>query len=353
MKTYCKGLVIDEAFVRAAYADWCRAGAGRKNRWRIAEEHGSADALVAEIVREVEARSLSLRPIRRYRLRDGSSGKVRTIGVESVKQQVLDYVAVRALEPLMAAKVGWYQASSVKGKGQLFAARAVRRWVQEGGYWVHMDIRQCYPSISHEVAMRTVSRNVRNPDVLYVVRSLLATYGQGLEIGSYFSLRLAQLALSYGYHHVEGLGKARRGRRRPLVAHQIWYMDDVYLFAPDKRDLRCAARSLERYMRSELGLRMKPWKVCRVSDDEPVDVAGYVVRAGRTTVRAGLFLRARASFRRYARAPTVRLARRVCSYWGWLSNSDSAGFVARSGADGIRRRAGRRISASARREDIR
>ena len=198
LKSYCKGLRIDGTLVCRAYESWLDAPAGKKNAWRVADEHGSADALIAEIEREIASRALALRPIKRYRHREPTNGKMRIIGVESVKQQVCDYVAIEALGELLRAKVGFWQVSSVKGKGQLMAANAVGRWVQEGGYFVHLDVRKCYPSIKADVVMRTLRRYVRSPDVLYLCETLLSTYGGGLEIGSYFSLRMAQLVLSFG-----------------------------------------------------------------------------------------------------------------------------------------------------------
>lgn len=331
MKTYCKALDIDESFVRAAYAAWERSEAGHKNRWRVFEEYGTPSALVSEIAREIRDRSVSVKPIRRYRYVEPTNGKTRIIGIESVKQQVIDYVAVKALEPLLDAKAGYYQVSSVKGKGQLFAARTVRRWVQQGGYWVHLDIRKCYPSISHDVVMKIICKYVRSDEVRYLCERLLATYDQGgLEIGSYFSLRMAQLVLSFGYHHVESLCKERRGQRTALVSHQIWYMDDVVLMSPDKRNLKMAARALSRYLRDAMGLDVKSWKVCPVSDGEPIDIAGFVVRKDRTTIRASIFLRARRALRAFSRKRTVSRARRACSYWGWFKHTDSAGFIERN-----------------------
>ena len=70
MKSYCKGLRIDEALVVSAYESWLDSKAGKKNAWRVPQEHGSASALIAEIVREVETRSLTFRPIKRYRHRE-------------------------------------------------------------------------------------------------------------------------------------------------------------------------------------------------------------------------------------------------------------------------------------------
>lgn len=351
MKSYCKGLVMGRDHIARAYGEWSRAEAGRRNAWRVVREFGSADALIDELASEIAGRCLTLRPIRRWERTEPTNGKVRTIGVESVKQQVLDYAVVAALRPMLEAKVGYWQVAGVRGKGQAACRRAMRRWVHEGGYHVKVDVRQCYPSISHEVVRRVMRRYVRSPDVLYCVDAILATYDAGgLEIGSYLSMQLANLVLSFGYHHVEGLCKVRRGRRVPLVAHQLWHMDDGLLMGPDKRSLKVAVRSLARYMRDELGLELKPWKVARTSEAEPLDMGGFVVREGRCTLRPSMFRRAKRAFARFRRRRSLRLACRVASYWGWLRNSDSDGFVLRNGLNRLVTIARRIVSRAAKEE---
>lgn len=331
LKSYCKGLVITRGDVAAAYEKWRRALAGHKNAWRVEAEHGSADALIDELAREISQRSLTLRPIHRYERVEPTNGKRRIIGVESVKQQVLDYAVIGALEPFLSAKIGYWQVAGVPGKGQASCRRALRKWVREGGYHVKIDVKQCYPSISHEVVRKIMHKYVRSADILYCVDAILATYDMGgLEIGSYFSLQVANLVLSFAYHHIDGLCKERRGKSIRLISHQIWHMDDGLILGRDKRNLRMAVRSLVRYMRDELGLTIKPWKIARTGEEEPLDLGGFVVRPSRTTMRAGTFIRAKRAFRRFARHHSLRLARRICSYWGLLKHTDSDGFIARN-----------------------
>ena len=326
LKTYCKDFTITEDHVAAAYEQWEKALAGKKNRHRIDEEHGDPETLIREITLEIRDRRLTLRPIHYYWHHEPSNGKLRRIGVQSVKQQVVDYVAVLALEQFLDARIGYYQVASMPGKGQLFAAKAIRRWSQEGGYWVHLDARQCYPTISHDLVQRIIDKHVRAADVRYVVAQLLRTYDQGLMIGSYFSLKMAQLVLSFAYHYVEGLSKRRRGKHVALVTHQAHFMDDMLLMGRDKRDLRTATKNLEAYMKRELGLTLKPWKISRVGEDEPIDLAGYVIRPSRTTIRSSIFLSSRRALRDYERNPTLENAYRACSYWGWVKNADTLRF---------------------------
>ena len=321
MKTYCKGLALDRAAIEAGYEDWLSAAAGRKNKWRVAEEYGTADALIDEIVHEIAVRKLSFHPIHRYDTVE--RGKPRRIGVESVKQQVVDHAVVVALEPLLSAKIGFWQCGT-KGKGQEAAASHARAKVREGWWHVHLDVRKCYPSMSQEVVLGILRRYVASADVLYACGALIATYDEGgMEIGSYFSLRIMQLVLSFGYHHVEGLGKRRRGKWVSLVAGQVWYADDVWLWGPRKADVQRAAKSLWRFMASELGLEVKPWQACRFTADEPMDVCGYRIFPDRVRLRSKTFIHARRQFREFEERPSEIRARRVISHAGRLQHASS------------------------------
>lgn len=344
MKSYCKGLVVDKSLVLAAYENWLKADSGRNNNWRIDEEYGSIDNLVNEIVNEVEMRSLKLRPIYYYFETERSNGKVRLIGQQSVKQQILDYVLVTALEPMLTAKIGFYQVASMPNKGPIFGAKKVQKWLYDSKYWIHADVRKCYESIPHHVVINIFVKYVKSNDLLYICRTILSTYGNGLDIGSFFSLKMAQLVISFGYHYLESLHKKRRNATIPLVKHQIWYADDLYIFSNDKRNLKTAMNNLSSYFKTEFGIEFKAWKICTIGDEEPVDIAGYVCRKDRITLRSNLYLRIRRAYASYERKPTVKKARTVCSYWGYLKHSDSYKAIKKNGYDATFRKARRQIS---------
>ena len=315
MKSYCKNFVFTWAHIEEAFHLWRKAQAGKKNYHRVLSEYGSEEKLIEEVFNEIAGKNLQFKPIHYYWHRDPINQKLRNIGVQSIKQQLVDYVVVLALQEFLDARIGYYQVASMPGKGQLFASRTAQKWIREGGYWVHMDVKQYYPSVNHDVVRSIIGKYVRSSEVRYVVDTLLGTYGRGLMIGSYFSLKMAQLVLSFAYHHLEG-----------RVAHQLHYLDDVLLMDPSKERLKAAAQELERFLRDELELTVKPWKLCKVGDDEPIDIAGYVVRPTKTTLRSSIFLRARRSFKRFEQSPTEENARSVCAYWGWVKNTHSMHF---------------------------
>lgn len=351
MKTYCKGLLIDRDFIERGYGLWLEAPAGKKNAWRVPEEYGSADALLDEIASEVEGRSLSFRRFKRYVRHETSTRKERNISVASVKYQVVTYALKAALADMLHDKIGYYQVAGVKGKGQKAAGKALRKWSRERGYHVKLDVRKCYESITCDMVMEILVKLVASADVLYMAESLLSCFDGGtLEIGTYFALLMALLVLSYAYHFVEDLHKVRRGERKRLVSHQIWHLDDALLMSPSKRDLKMAVRALSKFMRDELGLELKAWKVAVNSKREPLDLCGYRSHDGALTLRRRLFLSARRAFSRFAKRRTMTLAGRCCSYWGWFKNSDSFDFVDRTGAHGTLRAASKMKSRHDRRK---
>lgn len=347
MKSYCKGMVITSDTVREAYETWLTKSSGKKNGWRVAVEYGSADALIDEIAFEISERTLNFAPIRRYEYTEKTNGKVRTLGIESIKQQICDYIAVIAMRDFLHAKIGFYQVAAVEGKGQRLCRGALKRWSCESRYHIKADVRKCYPSIKTHVVARILQKYIKSQDVLYVCDMLLSTYDDGLEIGSYFALQMAQLVLSFAYHYIEGLGKYRRGKWVPLVSHQIWHMDDFILIGTRKADLRRAARLVERYIRDEFGLELKHWKIAKTSKSEPLDLGGWIVRElgvkrelsdgstyvdeskkrSRATLRNGIFLRGTRTFARFSKRKSVVRARGCVSYWGWFKHGDCCSVV--------------------------
>ena len=209
-----------------------------------------------------------------------------------------------------------------KGKGAALGMRKLRRAVHRFAYHMHVDIRNCYGSMQTAVVEGLVARYVKNSQVLYLLHSLLSTMDGVLILGSYLSLRLAAFVISFAYHAVEEAAKERRGKRVRLAGCQVWYADDGYFLGNSKRSLRKAAAIAARVL-GRLGLSLKPWKVRR-NGAEHIDFAGYRIwcaRGRRVDLRKRLWKRLRRAFARYRRRRTERLARRVCSYWGWLKTA--------------------------------
>lgn len=317
IKTYCKRFSVDRGIIFEAIDRWGKSESGHQNYWRIKNEYGSDSRLVDELYSEIKTRSLKFRPIHYETRVTPPSCKPREIGQESIKQQIVDYTTIIAMEDFLNARIGFYQVASVKRKGPFFAARTVKKWIWTGlGYWVHMDARKCYQSIKSDVVMRILRKYIRSDDVLYMAETLMSTYRDGLSIGSFFSLKMSQLVLSFGYHFLEQPEYYRRDRRTSLVDHQIWYADDVYLFANSKKRLKVAMNRLRVYMMKEFGVYIRPSKIRCVNTDEPVRITMFDCDPNKVTIKPDLFLRIRRAYENFKVNKNIYNARKVCSYWG-------------------------------------
>lgn len=262
-------------------------------------------------------------------------------------------------------KVGRWQTASIPNRGTIDARRAIKRWTRERSskWFVKLDVRKYYPSIDRPTLKAMLTRDVGDPILLRLVFHLIDRYqgDNGLNIGSYLSQWLANYYLSHAYHWIESPAMTiertsrRTGEitRRRLITHQLWYMDDLLLIGTSKRDLKIAARRIVRYLKDALKLDVHEEWNCKRLDLEPIDMVGYTFRPhGRVNIRSGVFLRARRTFNRARRRPmTEQLARRCCSYYGYLRNSDSIRYRRRHRIDHTTRRATRYLSTQHRKEN--
>lgn len=338
MRRYCKRIDMEsDGFCLYAVREFLRGKRNRPEVQELLEEYGGEESLACSLAAEIRERRVSVEPIQYFNRIEPINGKHRVIGRETPKHQCLDYIAVCGLGELFEAKIGHYQTASIPGRGQIFAKRTIEKWIREpqAKYFVKLDIRKFYPSVDQSVLRSMLARDVKNDALLYLVSVLLDQFPSGLNIGSFLSQYLANYYASRAYHYAqERLRKTRVNRRtgvvteKRLVDHVLFYMDDILLMGHDKRDLKMAVRMLERFVNGEMHVEIKPWKVC-VVDKEPLDMVGFVFYRYKTTIRPGIFLRARRAFMLAGRLDTIplALARRCVSYYGYFKHSCSKRFV--------------------------
>ena len=359
LKTHCKHTrCATPMFVRRAIDHYLKGKRSRRDVTRFLETHPDLDRLAERIADEIREGRYRDTRITYFNRVEPISGKHRVIGRESVRHQIYDHVAVMALQPLFDAKVGRWQTASIPNRGTIDARRAIKRWTRERSskWFVKLDVRKYYPSIDRPTLKAMLTRDVGDPILLRLVFHLIDRYqgDNGLNIGSYLSQWLANYYLSRAYHWIESPAMTiertsrRTGEitRRRLITHQLWYMDDLLLIGTSKRDLKIAARRIVRYLKDALKLDVHEEWNCKRLDLEPIDMVGYTFRPhGRVNIRSGVFLRARRTFNRARRRPmTEQLARRCCSYYGYLRNSDSIRYRRRHRIDHTMRRATRYLS---------
>lgn len=283
-------------------------------------------------------RELSLKPIQYFTRIDGMNKKVRIIGVQEPLHQMFDYVAIEGMRTMLEAKIGVFQCASLPGKGQSYGKKHIERWVKEKKtvYYTKGDIKQCFPSIPMDKLKQLLARDIKNDTLIWLTYELLDMFKMGLSIGSYLSQYIANYYLSYAYHYAsQQLFKIRKSKKRGdirvrLINHVLFYMDDFLLTSSSKKDLRKSMKMLIKYINEFLGLDVKPdWKICKLSNKEPIDMMGFVFTKSKTTIRAKIFIKTRRYFLKAAKLIKqnkpipLLLAYQCISAYGWYKNTDS------------------------------
>ena len=295
-----------------------------------------ARAFAVEIADTVKHRTIpKFRTWAKKRM-DYTSGKERMIGNETSLQRLYDYVAVYACQELWDRKLVHQQCSSIPNRGQVYGMKLIRhyiltdnrslryakkhriRYTSKCRYFVKLDIRHCYESIDRKLLMERLEHDIKNPDIIYLWKCLLSSYDvDGLLIGALPSQFLSQYMIANIY---------RKAMNSHVVSHMVIYMDDMLLFASNRRKLLRTVYSLIEYARNELHLTIKPAFAIKRLKEEPIDMMGYVVHAnGKVTVRAKTFIRARRQVVRFQcdNRMSYEQAKRLASYKGYIIHSDS------------------------------
>ena len=288
---------------------------------------------ICDILREeIISGDISFPPIWYREKIDGSSGKVRRIGIQNVKQQLYDYIAVEGIQPLLK-RIGEYQCASIKGRGTLNGKKAIERWVRNKSnrYFAKLDVQKCFESIDRKKLLTFLQHHIKNDQLIDLIRILIGSFERGLSIGSYLSQYLCNLYMSVLYHYIiEELYRIRKSREKMvrirLVNKCLIYMDDILIIGSRRRDLQKAIRLIIQKA-SELGLVIKSnYQVSKI-DRNCIDMMGYKIYRTHTEIRGRIFIRIRRAFRKAKSGITIRIAKKCLSYYGYLKHTNSRRIV--------------------------
>lgn len=345
MKRKCKNVHIDDLkFIEKAIQDCIFHKTEKKLRHRgyyeLIDQYGDDHGIALELQKEIREHKLVLPPVKYVDIIDSGNGKQRTLMIEHIKQQFCDYIAYHGLSELYS-RFGEYQINVREHGSPLMAMKYVQGWMKDKDvkYVAQLDIKKCYPSITHENMMSWLRKHVKNDDLLWLIDQLLSTCAIGLPIGSRLSINLCALYLSDIYHHIENnYFTYRHGKRIHTVKHFIFYLDDVFLFGSNARRLTNVVKDLINLYKDK-GLTIKSdWKmICLKTNrnDTHIDILGYKVYHNRITMRRRDYLKLRKAIRNCKKHPkSVRYARIVISLYGmFVKFTNSHKFVEKYNAN--------------------
>ncbi|CAN5273832.1 group II intron reverse transcriptase/maturase [soil metagenome] len=296
-------LVHDPAFLLVA---WRRvrgnkgarsAGVDGQDAYYVETERG-AENFLAELRADLKSRTFRPLPVRERHI-PKRSGKLRRLGVPTVRDRVVQASLKLVLEPIFEAD---FRPSSYGFRPRRRAHDAIAEihhfcsrsyeWVLEG------DIEACFDSIDHRALMDRLRGRVGDKRVLHLVKAflkagILSEDGverdtiNGTPQGGILSPLLSNIALSVLDDHFDEAWKAmgqsssaRQCRRlRGLATYRlVRYADDFVVLVAGTRAHAEALREDVQAVLRPMGLRLSEEKT-RVSHiDEGFDFLGFRIR---------------------------------------------------------------------------
>ena len=274
------------------------AGVDGQTRARV--EQMGVERVLAELRQEL--RDGTYRPLpARERLIPKRSGKLRSLGISTVRDRIVQTATKLVLEPIFEADFCPTSYGFRPGRRAQDAIEEVRffinaprsyEWVIEG------DVEDCFGSIHHGLLMEQVRRRVTDKRVLALIRRFLgagimrehgslAATPSGTPQGSGLSPLLANIALSVLDRHFQAAWAARRwhsqrardrANGRPSY-RMIRYADDfVVLVRGTEAQAQALKEHTAKFMREHMRLTLSPEKTAITHVDDGFDLLGFRVK---------------------------------------------------------------------------
>jgi RNA-directed DNA polymerase len=285
------------------------AGVDGQTRARV--EQMGVEGVLAELRQELKDGTYRPLPARE-RLIPKRSGKLRSLGISTVRDRIVQTAAKLVLEPIFEADFCPTSYGFRPGRRAQDAIEEVRffinaprsyEWVIEG------DVEDCFGSIHQGLLMEQVRRRVTDKRVLALIRRFLAAgimreqgslaaTPSGTPQGSGLSPLLSNIALSVLDRHFEAAWAARtrpqraRDRAQGLPSYRmIRFADDfVVLVRGTEAQARAIKEQTAGFMREQMRLTLSPEKTAITHVDDGFDLLGFriVRRAWKGTKRVAI-----------------------------------------------------------------
>lgn len=258
------GLISFNSLARAAER------ARKRNRFRqdVQQFEFDRERNLWQLHDELSSKSYRPRPYHTFTIYEP---KKRLISAAPYRDRVVHHALTAILQHVFEPTFTDDSFACRKSKGTHAAVDRAQHHARRFRYVLKADIRSFFPSVDHQILVALIDRKIKDPDVMWLAKTILAASNdqepaidwfpgddlftpserrRGLPIGNQTSQFFANVYLNPLDHFV---------REQLRCRGYVRYVDDMLLFADDKRQLAIWRDDLRRFL-DGLRFRLHPRK---------------------------------------------------------------------------------------------
>lgn len=302
------------------------AARGKTKRSKVEKVLDSPTFYALQIQKMLKEKSYIPSPYFEMKIKDGARKKERIIyKPQFYPDQCIHWALMLQLEPILLKGMYDYCCASIKGRGINYGMKYVKKILVKDRkytkYCLKLDIKHFYPSVNKDILKKKFRKKIKDPDMLWLIDSIIDSSKEGLPIGNYTSQWFANFYLEDLDHYIKETLK---------VKYYIRYMDDMVLFSNNKKELKKVKLAIDDFLKNE-DLKIKEnWALFK-TESRPLDFLGYRFYRGYTTLRRGNFLRIKRRIKKIYKKENLNYhdSCAVISYLGWIKHSNSYNYKKR------------------------
>jgi len=225
-----------------------KAMKAKKDRKEVMDFYFNLEDELLRLKNEVLTKTYNPGPLTTFVIHDP---KERVISAPALRDRVLHHAIINVIGPILDKRFIYHSYACREGKGLHRAVKYAQSCSRKMTYFLKTDIAGYFPSIDHVALKEILCRIFKDPDLLWLLRTIIdgdRSVNVGLPIGSLTSQWFANLYLDTFDHYV----KDELGEK-----YYLRYMDDMLLFGDSKEELHRSICLMESFLNDKLHLTLK------------------------------------------------------------------------------------------------
>ena len=292
-----------------------KSSKGKTKKAAVRRVLNNIDYYALQIQTMLVNENIELSPNRYMTIYDHSCSKERQITIPKYyPDQIIHWVVMLVIQPIIEKGMYRWSCGSVPNRGGIEAKKYVEKALKDVKlrYVVKLDISKFFNNVNPKILLNMFRNKIKDQKAINLIEKILINGGDCLPIGYYTSQWFSNFYLE-GFDHFV--------KEELHIKYYVRYVDDMVLLDTNKRKLRKAIISMEKYL-AKLDLKLKDNKQLWEIDSRPIDFVGFRFYRNKTLLRKKIFFRLLRRVRNVKKSGyiTLKQAQGIMSLIGWIKH---------------------------------